>query len=95
MKLCSSSPSFCASQVSEELCKGDGEKERESEKSPEGRKADKSLNREEKRQRGAKKRNKGCVCVCDTVALPFTLRTILRQKKKNLWKLKYFTIAKI
>jgi hypothetical protein len=31
--------------------------------------------------------------VCHTVALPFTLKSILRQKKKN-WKLKYFTMQK-
>jgi hypothetical protein len=38
----------------------------------------------------AHKRNKG---VCHTVALPFTFKSILRQKK-NYGKLKYFTIQK-
>jgi hypothetical protein len=28
------------------------------------------------------------------VALPFTLKGILRQKKEELWKLKYFTMQK-
>jgi hypothetical protein len=32
-------------------------------------------------------------CVTDTVALPFTLKSILRQKEE-LWKLKYFTMQK-
>jgi hypothetical protein len=31
--------------------------------------------------------------VCHIVALPFTLKSILRQKKE-LWKLKYFTMQK-
>jgi hypothetical protein len=31
--------------------------------------------------------------VCHTVALPFTLKNILRQKEE-LWKLKYFTMQK-
>jgi hypothetical protein len=35
--------------------------------------------------------NKGA---CHTVALPFTLKTNLKAKEE-LWKLKYFTIAKI
>jgi hypothetical protein len=35
--------------------------------------------------------NKGCVNY--TVALPFTLKSILRQKKE-LWKLKDFTMPK-
>jgi hypothetical protein len=33
--------------------------------------------------------------VCHTMALPFTLKSILRQKEEELWKLKYFTMAKI
>jgi hypothetical protein len=89
MKLCSSSPSFCASQVSEELCKGDGEKERESERSPEGRKADKSLNREEKRQRGAKKRNKGCVCVCHC-GLAIYIKNYLKAKEEEFMETQIF-----
>jgi hypothetical protein len=32
--------------------------------------------------------------VCHTLALPFTLKGILRQKEE-LWKLKYFHHAKI
>jgi hypothetical protein len=32
--------------------------------------------------------------VCHIVALPFTLKCVLRQKKKILWKLKYFTMQK-
>jgi len=32
-------------------------------------------------------------CVSHTLALPFTFRSILMQKKK-LWKLKYFTMQK-
>ncbi len=38
--------------------------------------------------------NKGCIILWP---LPFTLKSILRQKKKkkNLWKLKYFTIQKL
>jgi hypothetical protein len=33
--------------------------------------------------------------VCHNAALPFTLKSILRQKKElELWKLKYFTIQK-
>jgi len=37
-----------------------------------------------------------CVCVCVYVALlPFTLKSILRQLKEELWKLKYFHHAKI
>jgi hypothetical protein len=36
--------------------------------------------------------NKGCVT--HYMALPFTLKSILRQKKKELWKLKYFTRQK-
>jgi len=35
--------------------------------------------------------NKGCVT--HTVALPFTLKRILKQKEE-LWKLKYFTMQK-
>jgi hypothetical protein len=31
--------------------------------------------------------------VCDTVALPFTFKKYLKAKEE-LWKLKYFTIAK-
>jgi hypothetical protein len=31
--------------------------------------------------------------VCHTVALPFTLKSILRQKEE-LWELKYFTMQK-
>jgi hypothetical protein len=31
--------------------------------------------------------------VCHTVALPFTLKSVLRQKEE-LWKLKYFTMQK-
>jgi hypothetical protein len=34
-------------------------------------------------------------CVSHTVALPFTLKSILRQKKKNYGKLKYFTMQKL
>jgi hypothetical protein len=30
-----------------------------------------------------------------TVALPFTLKIYLKAKEEELWKLKYFTIAKI
>jgi hypothetical protein len=38
--------------------------------------------------------NKG-VCVCCTLALPFTLlNTYLKAKRRNLWKLKYFNHAK-
>jgi hypothetical protein len=36
------------------------------------------------------KQNKG---LCHTMALPFTLKSVLRQKK-NLWKFKYFTMQK-
>ncbi len=33
--------------------------------------------------------------VCHTVvALPFTWKSILRQKKEELWKLKYLTMQK-
>jgi hypothetical protein len=32
--------------------------------------------------------------VFHTVALPFTLKSVLRQKKEELWKLKYFTMQK-
>ncbi len=32
--------------------------------------------------------------VCHTMTLPFTLKSILRQKEE-LWKLKYFTMQKI
>ncbi len=39
----------------------------------------------------AKRNNKGCVS--HTVALPFTLKSILRQKEE-LWKFKYFTMQK-
>jgi hypothetical protein len=42
--------------------------------------------------RHASSRNKG---VCHTVALPCTLKSILRQKKKNYGKLKYFTMQKL
>jgi hypothetical protein len=31
--------------------------------------------------------------VCHTTALPFTLKSMLRQKEE-LWKLKYFTVQK-
>jgi hypothetical protein len=39
-----------------------------------------------------KKKDQG---VCHTVALPFTLKKYLNAKEEELWKLKYFTIAKI
>ncbi len=32
--------------------------------------------------------------VCRTAALPFRLKSILRQKQPGLWKLKYFTMQK-
>jgi hypothetical protein len=41
-----------------------------------------------------KKKKKKKQGVCHTVALPRTLKSVLRQKKE-LWKLKYFTNAKI
>jgi len=31
---------------------------------------------------------------CHTVAVPSTLKRILREKKEDLWKLKYFTMQK-
>jgi hypothetical protein len=37
------------------------------------------------------RKNKGCVC--HTVTLPFTFKSILMQKK-NYWKFKYFTMQK-
>jgi hypothetical protein len=37
------------------------------------------------------KKNQG---VCHTMALPFTLKRYLKAKE-DLWKLKYFTMAKI
>jgi hypothetical protein len=37
------------------------------------------------------KQNKGCVTHCG-VALPFTLKNILSQKKEEIWKLKYFSM---
>ncbi len=43
-----------------------------------------------KRSKSRCKHNKGCVTF---VALPFTLKSILRQKKE-LWKLKYFMMQK-
>ncbi len=33
-------------------------------------------------------------CVNYTAALPFTLKSILRQTKDELWKIKYFTMQK-
>jgi hypothetical protein len=33
--------------------------------------------------------------VCYTMALPFTLKSKYLKAKEELWKLKYFTIAKI
>jgi hypothetical protein len=38
---------------------------------------------------------KPCQTLLRQRALPFTLKSILRQKKKELWKLKYFTMQKI
>jgi hypothetical protein len=36
-----------------------------------------------------------CVCVCHTVAMPFTLKkSILKGKRKNYGKLKYFIMTK-
>ncbi len=32
--------------------------------------------------------------VCQTMALPFTVQSIFRPKKEELWKLKYFTMQK-
>jgi len=42
---------------------------------------------------GARRRRRGWE-VCHTVALPFTLKSILKAKKK-LWKFKYFSIQNI
>jgi len=38
------------------------------------------------------KKKSGCVML--TVALPFTLKSILRKIKKEIWKFKYFTMQK-
>ncbi len=47
------------------------------------------------KQKKNKKKNKKKQGVCHIVALPFTLKKYVKAKEEELWKLKYFTIAKI